>query len=577
MNERRPRTSTNEIKSDTNRRLIRGRFTRLTLGAATLALFAAAEETARADVTRPLNVVTFGDSIMWGQGLSEAHKFRNIVAAHIRTLTTRQVTLTNFARSGARIATGPTTSSGTSATLPRNDGVQPLPFFDSSVAGEIPWSLPSVTAQSATAAVYVNKDNVDLILMNGGGNDVGLSPAPGATSILSTDPTLGVTWATNWTQTHAVDRMTTLLTNTLTMYPNAIVVVVGYYPPVSSDSDTGLLGSWKGAGAFVGNILSAIAAKTVWTDRSTAFYDTMNAGYAAAVAAANRTPSNNNRAVFAKLDWDPSWSYGASNTLLWKIAEADDVKPARIPVCNADALGFVDNAVCETASVGHPNVAGAAYFANVIEAALEPKMCALLSLKPMRTSMTVTGDPAGTPTVKVTAVDAATQQPIAGAVHITGLPGTRPALGPGGPTNTSFTSRLLGIGGPIGKPALERDVRATVSVTAPGYCTAFVNIPAATTPPAHPPAAPRVMDVSGVPARGTTASVGFTVVVKDHITHQPVSATVKLRNLTLAANQLVHAALCTTASICGPIVVSEPGYTTETIDVFPVHPSPGAM
>src|SRR6185369_16725564 len=110
------------------------------------------------------NIVTFGDSIMWGQGLSEAHKFRNIVASHIRGLTTRPVTLTNFARSGAHIESRATSDVGKSPTLPASDPPSAFPFLDSSAAGEVPWSLPSVTRQSASPQ-GVDKGLVDLVLM----------------------------------------------------------------------------------------------------------------------------------------------------------------------------------------------------------------------------------------------------------------------------------------------------------------------------------------------------------------------------------------------------------------------------
>src|SRR5580698_2883875 len=94
-------------------------------------------------------IVSIGDSVIWGQGLLPDEKFNTLV----RQALPGGATLESAAHSGAVI--GATGATGT-----------PQP-------GEVPASRLSIIEQ---CDAYANSpDTVDLVLMNGGINDVGVA------------------------------------------------------------------------------------------------------------------------------------------------------------------------------------------------------------------------------------------------------------------------------------------------------------------------------------------------------------------------------------------------------------------
>lgn len=102
---------------------------------------------------RRVNVVAFGDSVMWGQGLAERDKFRSIVRDHIHMFTPgRDVQLFNHSRSGAKIQPLATGGNNTLSALPQMDppGAPIMSDDPAKIWGAVPWQLPSITKQSAT-------------------------------------------------------------------------------------------------------------------------------------------------------------------------------------------------------------------------------------------------------------------------------------------------------------------------------------------------------------------------------------------------------------------------------------------
>src|SRR5579864_6369904 len=170
-------------------------------------------------VNRPVYIVTFGDSIMWGQGLPESNKFRSIVAQWIRDQyqgTRAVVQIPTRAHSGAQIWVDP-----------GKDGETGLP-------GEIPSHTPSVNLQVGLTVQDLPRfgatpDQVDLVLLDGGINDVDI------TNILN--PTKHINDLHNLTVSKCVQRMRGLLANVRNAFPNAAIIVTGYYPIASDQSD----------------------------------------------------------------------------------------------------------------------------------------------------------------------------------------------------------------------------------------------------------------------------------------------------------------------------------------------------
>jgi lysophospholipase L1-like esterase len=286
--------------------------------------------------TRPFNILAFGDSIMWGQGLSHNSKFATLVKDWVgANLSGRAVTLQILAHSGAVIQTD------------SEDGA-------TGWEGEVPSSYPSISHQ--LNAARTDRAEIDLVLLNGGANDVGI------THILN--PLNSSGGVGEVTRDVVGGRMAYLLPMAVSLFPNAKFIVPGYYPIITDDSSTeevtALLAIFPlGALALPWHKQQMIA-------NCSAFYTEAGAGLRAAVEAQNgRTP---NRCVYA----DPGFSnfngYGARNRYLFNIGDTDPMAAARKAYCQAAGKDF--NLLCANASMGHPNGDGAIKYASAMTSRL---------------------------------------------------------------------------------------------------------------------------------------------------------------------------------------------------------------
>jgi lysophospholipase L1-like esterase len=99
-------------------------------------------------------VLAIGDSIMWGQGNREDRKFVRLVRDWLRDERKKaDVCLSSIAHSGAVAAA-------------RTTDAQPAKW------GEVPDDAPSIHAQCEAGANGLAADDVDLVLVNGGINDI---------------------------------------------------------------------------------------------------------------------------------------------------------------------------------------------------------------------------------------------------------------------------------------------------------------------------------------------------------------------------------------------------------------------
>lgn len=379
----------------------------VTTAALALGIGTAASTSHAAD--RPINIVAFGDSVMWGQGLAEGHKFRSIVRDHIHALTPhRDVTVFNYSRSGAKIQSLPMDAKNPVPMLPLADPPgAPIQTDDpASIWGEVPWQLPSITKQSSTPMLPIADADVDIVLLNGGADDVGLTPAAGRSSILSFDSGWpvestppsdlngpgGANTVHRWIWDNGPDRMARLLPQITAKYRNALVIVVGYFMPYSNQTNVANVGDlWNTFGPVGGSALAegGLALRARWAQTSQLFYDMTNLHYQRLVNVENSN-AGKARALFAKVDWDASNSFNAPSTLLWKLQEMDEAKAARRPVCDTAKRELdstdsfptpgVSYNTCLTASLGHPNVAGAARIAQAINSVLDPQLCPKLGV-----------------------------------------------------------------------------------------------------------------------------------------------------------------------------------------------------
>ena len=347
--------------------------------------------------SRPFNMLAFGDSIMWGQGLTEELKFSTLVKNWVdANLPGRGVTFQSFAHSGAVI--------------------MPDVVLDAAgvFGGEVPASYPSIHAQLSRAlATLVTRGippaDIDLVLLNGGINDIGV------TNILN--PLASTASVRELTRDSITGRMNYLLPTAAGVFPNAKFVVPGYFPIITGDSSVYEITALLMALGLV-EPLSALAVtaglKQALVEHCSAFYAEADAGLRGAVAAQNgRTP---NRCVFADPAYTAYNGYGASQRFLFNVGENDPMITARKAQCAA--AGEAPVSKCATASMGHPNASGAQKYATAMTAKLGVFLTEWQGLRTLFACVDPKPVIGATTSYTVWVEDAATRLPVAATVSV---------------------------------------------------------------------------------------------------------------------------------------------------------------
>ena len=311
-------------------------------------------------------IVALGDSVVWGQGLTPAPPsmklvdlVRDAVSAHLGNIDTF---VDMMAHSGAVL--------GTSVGAPAG-------------SGEIPDSVPTIPAQLAAIGAITSPLDVDLVIVNGGINDVtvGTILNPATTTAALTTATLAACGTL----------MTGFLGTVITTCPNAQTVVLSYFPILSSSSDllriellvSPILGLF-----FPGFdlILEDDAIQTIIGNCAT-FFATSSTALAGAMTAANAAPTplpaatgllstaGIPRVAFAAPPFKDENAALAPSAWLFGInidgTPQDPVAATRAAACAvAFPGGGAARIVCDDASVGHPNQQGAIQYSNAILNAL---------------------------------------------------------------------------------------------------------------------------------------------------------------------------------------------------------------
>jgi hypothetical protein len=310
---------------------------------------------------RPFNIVALGDSIMWGQGLQPQNKFAEKVRAWLEGELHKKAALDLKAHSGA-------------ITYPNPGQSQ---YDSKSFDGEVPADWPTITRQIATAAQAPPND-VDLILLDGCINNIGV-----ATILTDTDDG----GLRDNTRAYCGAGMTNILHEVVQRFPNAKIVVTGYYPIISDKSN---LGNLIPVFSHFGLILPpdplgiGIAGTTIFWARSSArsdmFWRESTSSLQGAVNQLNGELANRpnpSPVRFASLNVDGSNSYAAPNSLVWLIPTPplvqDEVYGNRKSKCDYMQSGGygqplpTNYVLCIEASLGHPSVAGAQAYTDAIK------------------------------------------------------------------------------------------------------------------------------------------------------------------------------------------------------------------
>ncbi len=321
-----------------------------------------------------LQVLAFGTSVMWGNGLRAKETFRHQLTDWLVEQTGRQVQLITYAHSGALLS-----RASQQGSIPSN----PAPEL-----GLINESLPTVEEQ-VNCAIENHLTHADLLLVEGCINDVGAER-------------IVYPWTDSSMLSHDTDtwcgHMGSLLETIKDNFPEANVIVVGYYPIVSNK--TPFLG-WltiprliKHAQHVYEAAHPRIAGQTrpsysrkeregIAAKNSQIFYQ--HAKFALNEAVNAQNSSNHQRFAYAGLPEravvngmttvDPNFSFGTCRTSLWYIPIRllpfwvilkDHAYWSRQQPCHTYAHG-VDEIVCESNAAAHPNAKGAVLYLTAVE------------------------------------------------------------------------------------------------------------------------------------------------------------------------------------------------------------------
>ncbi len=330
--------------------------------------------------TRPFNIVCLGDSVMWGQGLQESTKFTWLIKNWLQDkMPGRPVNRFVYARSGATLVPD--------KEVPDESHV--AEWMNNPNLGEVPCSWPWVRQQVVVArnnltSQQISNYAVDLVLLDGGINDLGVF---GTLLVATNNPDDIRTRSATYCRGHMLEVMGRVRDT----FPNAKILVTGYFPVVSRDSNLDALAVLLALVVpFAGlPVNSEIKSKLVTL--SDTWYDASNTDLAAAVtafnnrwAAASSVSSRTPPATFARIPWSSEHSYAAPNARLYTAGLPNDpVYWQRLDACAKAGGGKAGSPLCLDAKIGHPNASGAVAYANACKAQLNAYLPEWLNLKQM--------------------------------------------------------------------------------------------------------------------------------------------------------------------------------------------------
>jgi lysophospholipase L1-like esterase len=340
------------------------------------------QSTQPATTDRQFNLLVLGDSIAWGQGLRDEHKAWYLVKSWLEANHGRQVSETVLAHSGAVI--------GTAGEPGGNVG----PVLD----GEVNRGLPSINDQIENALrTYVDPARVDLVIVDGCINDLD------ARRLLNAENTPQS--ILELAHQKCGPPVEALLTRIAGSFPNAHVIVTGYYPILSEATARDIFMRammkrlYSGTERMNDKQLRArlIEISREWYQGS----NQMLAGAAARVDAQLAARGSRQRALFAEVKFLPEHSFAASQSRLWgfdaswirkvlviltlgrvTLKTNDEQRNQRGTSCKdtfkappgetRQQKAARENRImlCRLAAIGHPNRKGAQMYAEAINTQL---------------------------------------------------------------------------------------------------------------------------------------------------------------------------------------------------------------
>ena len=327
-------------------------------------------------VGQPFNILVVGDSVLWGQGLPEHQKIHTLVADEIRrSVQDIDVTVTLLAHSGAIIG--------------EPDDKTPEPALRGDFTGEVPFGSPTVFQQIDAALTGKEQDmTINAVILNGGINDLDVTTIVNPFAL----------FLDNRIKNAFYERLKPLVERAYHAFPNAVIIVSGYYRFFSEESEkVVVLSVLKAMGidlhipGFPANIseyLMDLFAHERLIQRFTYIHDAANAYMRQAIVdVVELLPEAGSRVFFCDPKFRPEHAIGASQSLLYGIDEdlspqdPDEIAQGRARTCieNRERLSLMRQVACPRASVAHLNPAGAQHYAQAIMADLRYALPALFA------------------------------------------------------------------------------------------------------------------------------------------------------------------------------------------------------
>ena len=328
-----------------------------------------------ADKLRPFEMLVVGDSHMSGQGLREENKFYYLIKEWLRAEAfgaEREVRMKVKAHSGARIE------------LHLGELHQMQKAGDDIFKPHHPeanLSQPSIRSQiEAARREYSDPSQVDLVMLSGGITDVLVAN--------TINPFLDEKKLRLLIRQYCNDGMHSLLRDTAAIFPNAKIIVVGYFPIVSTASDMNKVSRYllkavkfpHPLGAAFTNGASKQLMKVLrkkMAERSRLWVAESNRAFSDAIVRANANLETS-RIFFVESPITEDRCFGTERSLLWetdkdnlpadeRYAERKQMCPEVFSELKHHHYGKMSVRMCELAAIGHPNAEGARMTAEAIK------------------------------------------------------------------------------------------------------------------------------------------------------------------------------------------------------------------
>lgn len=324
-------------------------------------------------------MLVVGDSFIWGQGLRERDKFYYLVREWLEKEIfdgKSKVKLKVKAHSGAQIYI-------------HDDQLAQIKKCGEDIERfhypEADLSFPSTAFQIETAyKEYENPENVKLVMLSGGITDLVVAN--------TVNPFLRESKMRKMIHEFLHAAMTKLLDRTTEVFPNAYVVVLGYFPIVSTKSDVKMLTKYLMKIVKFPHFLQFLLTndfsrqfmkivRKATAERSRIWVSESNKELRDAVKTINEK-CGFSRAIFVESPITEETCFATKNPMLWGMdkdnkpedfiyAERKIECPKVFKIIKYKPFSIFSTRLCEIASVAHPNVAGSIAYAEAIKAKLK--------------------------------------------------------------------------------------------------------------------------------------------------------------------------------------------------------------